>query len=166
MTQNKKETSAKPTCLSLDCPERFSVCCGVIGFSLCSLCGKVFIGGKCNANEKIKDKPVSEEWDLKVFSDFCKLYKDYFKKDEIEGTDMVIGHLAVIGRDYVSSQKQKLLQELLDELPKLLGLEGTPYSNIKVHHDSYIDAYNDGFNNCFKDIRQIILKKMKVEELK
>ena len=51
------------TCLSIDCPERKSVCCGAISMNVsgdegtghfaCSKCGKEFIGGKCNAYKNI-----------------------------------------------------------------------------------------------------------------
>lgn len=49
------------TCLSIDCPERKSICCGAIsqavsgeegtGHFECSACGKEYIGGKCTAGE-------------------------------------------------------------------------------------------------------------------
>ena len=49
------------TCLSVNCPERKSICCGAIsksvsgdegtGYYACSKCGREYIGGKCNAKE-------------------------------------------------------------------------------------------------------------------
>lgn len=49
----------KLTCLSVNCPERFSVCCKArsmavsggegTGYYACSACGKEYIGGKCTA---------------------------------------------------------------------------------------------------------------------
>jgi hypothetical protein len=53
------------TCLSISCPERFSICCGArskavtgdegTGHFECSKCGKEYIGGKCTAWSKPDD---------------------------------------------------------------------------------------------------------------
>ncbi len=49
------------TCLSIDCPERFSLCCHARCTRekdefICSKCKKPFEGGKCNAGEN--DEPI------------------------------------------------------------------------------------------------------------
>ncbi len=59
--KTKLPKGAKLTCLSVDCPERKSICCGAIsetsiadegtGCFLCSKCKKEFLGGKCTAGE-------------------------------------------------------------------------------------------------------------------
>lgn len=59
MTMNKPEKH----CLSLDCPERRSVCCSALseavsgdegtGYFRCKSCHKEFIGGECNAPEPL-----------------------------------------------------------------------------------------------------------------
>ena len=49
---------ATKTCLRIDCPERYSLCCHAMcrrdkrGF-VCKACGKEFIGGTCRAGESI-----------------------------------------------------------------------------------------------------------------
>ena len=57
------------TCLSMDCPERKSICCGAIskavsgdegtGYFACSSCDKEFIGGKCKTATEKEDLPVN-----------------------------------------------------------------------------------------------------------
>lgn len=55
-----KDSKIKPTCLSIDCPERFSLCCGAgctngnkgESHFVCSKCRKEFVGGECTAGEK------------------------------------------------------------------------------------------------------------------
>ena len=49
------------------------------------------------------NKQSWEDKDTEMFMDCCDLFKDYFKRAEIEMSDHTIGHLAVITRDYVSS---------------------------------------------------------------
>jgi hypothetical protein len=54
-----KQSNIKVTCLSLNCPERISVCCGAkpravssdegTGYFACAGCGKEYIGGECDA---------------------------------------------------------------------------------------------------------------------
>jgi len=53
----KPKSKYKKTCLSIDCPERISLCCGASSkrgtkytFE-CSKCGKEFVGGECTAGE-------------------------------------------------------------------------------------------------------------------
>lgn len=58
--QEWEDEQAVVTCLSLDCPERKSVCCDTIskydhthgGWFRCTKCGELFIGGKCTATKK------------------------------------------------------------------------------------------------------------------
>ncbi len=54
----------KITCLSIDCPERKSVCCGARSkavngkkepYFVCSACGKLYKGGECTAISEIED---------------------------------------------------------------------------------------------------------------
>src|SRR5258708_10832630 len=62
------------TCLSLDCKERKSICCGAIsknvsgdegtGYFACSSCGNEFISGECEAKqstEKVMSQPHQDE---------------------------------------------------------------------------------------------------------
>jgi len=50
--------NAELHCLSIDCPERKSICCGAgcyldgVEFR-CKNCQNLFVGGKCNAYEKV-----------------------------------------------------------------------------------------------------------------
>ncbi len=55
---------ATVSCLSIDCPERLSLCCGAHsklkvmgqfaeGLFVCSKCEMIFKGGKCRAMEKV-----------------------------------------------------------------------------------------------------------------
>ena len=56
------------TCLSIDCPERKSICCGAIskavsgdegtGYYVCSKCSNEYIGGKCTSGNGL---PTNEE---------------------------------------------------------------------------------------------------------
>lgn len=58
-----KKSKIGVTCLSIDCPERKSLCCGAIseasiadegtGCFVCSKCKKEYIGGECNALQRI-----------------------------------------------------------------------------------------------------------------
>jgi hypothetical protein len=72
------------TCLNIDCPERFSLCChagsrsasepeillGVPAY-FCAKCGKEFKGGKCTAGEK--ELPNIIELTERIVIDFANL---------------------------------------------------------------------------------------------
>ena len=58
----KIPSNAHITCLSIDCPERRSVCCNALpeavsgdegtGYFRCKSCKNEFIGGKCKADKR------------------------------------------------------------------------------------------------------------------
>ncbi|MEK6882277.1 MAG: hypothetical protein AABY22_21845, partial [Nanoarchaeota archaeon] len=56
-------------------------------------------------------EPPQESRDTELFIECSKLFTDYFKRVEIEGMDMVVGHLAVIARDKVFSERAKWEEE-------------------------------------------------------
>lgn len=68
----KHKTDKKVSCLSIDCPERKSVCCGVKSQNnpipkskilfICGKCGNGFEGGKCTAEKKVKDWWENRDW--------------------------------------------------------------------------------------------------------
>ena len=56
LLKEQESHSVKATCLSIDCPERKSVCCDSISrlesnmtpeHFVCSKCDRIFVGGKC-----------------------------------------------------------------------------------------------------------------------
>lgn len=74
-TPNMKPSKIVMTCVSVDCPERKSVCCKAnskaatgdegTGHFECSACGKEFRGGRCNAY-KIK---LPKNWEKSVIEE-------------------------------------------------------------------------------------------------
>lgn len=66
------------------------------------------------SENKVKTTAPEEQLEnekLEIFMDFCDLFRDYFKKAEIEMFDHTIGHLAVIARDYVISSRQNFISK-------------------------------------------------------
>lgn len=71
MTPNKPQL----TCLSIDCPERKSLCCGAIskndrGRFVCSKCGEPYIGGECDAQTMNQHKETPNKAGEKEISMF------------------------------------------------------------------------------------------------
>jgi hypothetical protein len=73
--------------------------------------------------EKISEKaknltpPVIQmDKELQLFIKYCEIYKNYFRQAEIEGMDMVIGHLAVITRDAILQEQELLRKELAEKI--------------------------------------------------
>ena len=56
------------TCLSTECPERKSVCCGAISMNVndefvCSECKLPYVGGKCTAGSRIMKEKTNHQRD-------------------------------------------------------------------------------------------------------
>lgn len=136
----------------------------------CKNCGrKTTNGDYCSNSHCEYTQPA--DWDTEIFMDFCDLYRNYFKRAEIEGMDMVVGHLASIGKDYVKANlsaqrkemerygywaekivenrenaKEQTKQEILSKMPKEKETNGiTIYS-----------TPDDGYNMCLEECKDII----------
>lgn len=93
---------SKVTCLSINCPERKSLCCGAYsdtdedredGSFICSKCGIPFAGGRCD-----QDKAPSEEL-------LAELAQFWFESLEDQTLKAMITTL-------IQSQKKKIVEKL------------------------------------------------------
>jgi hypothetical protein len=75
--------------------------------------------------EKETPPVIQIDKELQLFIKYCEIYKNYFKQSEIEGMDMVVGHLAVITRDAILQEQELLRKELAEKIensPKTFGI--------------------------------------------
>ena len=113
---HNKET-VKISCLSLDCPERKSLCCGAWSISggpyeprfICANCRKEFVGGECNAmgdRSKIGEILADFEQDHDEEKAGLAIYEEieYAIEDTwVEATK----HFEAVCKDMVEEQKEK-----------------------------------------------------------
>lgn len=142
---------AKISCLSVSCPERFSLCCGAAstistrgkfreGYFVCSNCGIEFRGGKCDVIERTeKSMTKNQKIERDLTFEFIKLNKRYPEKEEIQ--EMMIKETRKLCRDEcekdILTHRKMVIKDVLEWVRRNDHLNLIKTGNLIVFLEKY-----------------------------